>query len=118
MEIVADASEGRSYSCDSLAPRKQYILTRLNCIMRFPFRIALYVFDLIQIIGPMGGWVGPEGNRWEFAPSGAAAAEPSIRGTSSWLPTAPVLAAGGKTHERTSTHGPRNFTLEGPIFKR
>ena len=53
--------------------------------MRFPFRIALYVFHLIPIIGPMGGWVGPEGNRWEFAPSGTAAAEPSIRGTSSWL---------------------------------
>ena len=107
---------GISYSCDNLVPRKQHILRRLNCAMRFPFRIALYVFHLIPIIGPMGGWVGPEGNRREYAPSGAAAAEPSIRGTSSWLPTAPALAAGGKTHERTSTRGPRNFRMEGEDF--
>ena len=54
--------------------------------MRFPFRIALYVFDLLSpSIGPMGGWVRPEGFCWEFAPSGASAAEPSKWGTSYWL---------------------------------
>ena len=37
------------------------------------------------IIGPMGGWVGPEGFYWEFAPSEAPAAEPSKWGTSYWL---------------------------------
>ena len=33
----------------------------------------------------MGGWVGPEGFYWEFAPSEAPAAEPSKWGTSYWL---------------------------------
>ena len=48
------------------------------------------------IIGPMGGWVGPEGFCWEFAPSEASAAEPSKWGTSYWLPSAPALCGGGK----------------------
>ena len=55
------------------------------------------------IIGPMGGWVGPEGFCWEFAPSEASAAEPSKWGTSYWLPSAPALRRRRKTHEGTST---------------
>ena len=85
--------------------------------MRFPFRIALYVFHLIPIIGPMGGWVGPEGLCWEFAPSGAAAAEPSKWGTSYWLPSAPARAAAGGKLTRERRRRAAKFNLEWSIFE-